>query len=842
MFRSFAGATLPDVLFSTICRGYYSRSPTVRWRPAEGTTSSRPEAARLMLAPGTFLNDKYLIAGVLGQGGMGSVYRAIIPSLGGKPVAIKEMRVDIKDAPTRDSAVRQFHTEARLLALLNHPGLVDVTDAFSEGDSEYLVMSLVDGKTLDAHLQEAEGFLPVATVLGWMDQLCDVLHYLHTQSPPVIFRDLKPNNVMLDVHQRIRLIDFGIARALVAGSRTATFIRGAGTAGFSPVEQFGNGATDARSDVYALGATLYTLLTGTVPPYATELITGEATLVAPQQINPDVRPELAAVLMRMMGLRREDRYPTVAEVRRALQEVASTGSAVPPTAPALTPPAGPALPPTQPAPPPGSMTELARQLGTPARRPRRGSLASWGWVALAVAALAGGGGLALSGRPAAPPSTVSLSSPPLSSPAPSSPRAPASTVPSATPIEVAASDDLEASLQKAPDGATLHLEPGKYRLAQGLRLEKSLTLTGKARSNTEISARDGSYVLLFDGAGASQLQGLTLRQDGRDGTRRDVVRVVRGTLDAKDCAFTGAKSDHATAGSGVDVKGNARATIVDSEAMRDGEGFTVEGSSRVALTRCSAHDNQVQGIFVGDHGVATIGSCTCSKNQACGIWVMDKASAACHSNRCTHNGEFGLYVAPGAAVSLAAEDGQDVNPQGNLSRGWHRVSNNGSVNGEGVTFSFVPSDSDAAWADYGHETYNNADVSVTVSLRGSRRRHAGAGITFWGTTGQAWAFLAGPDGYTIVKHAGQSTESVFQGRLTPGVMWTLRSNRFDTLHLRVSLTGARAVFLIDNEPVASWRADRIPHGGLVGVIAAAPPEPGGSTVRWVLSSFAVHPH
>lgn len=274
-----------------------------------------------MLTPGTILQGKFVIEKILGQGGMGAVYLAHDLSLGGKRVAIKAMQVAIQDAGERERAIKQFHREAQMLANLDHPGLADVTAAFGEGDTEYLVMSLIDGVTLEAVLMEQQGFLAVPQVLAWMDQLCDVLGYLHSQDPPIIFRDLKPGNIMLDAHHRIRLIDFGIARVLEAGTNTTTFIKGAGTPGFSPVEQFGGATTDVRSDVYALGATLYCLLTRTLPPVSVNLLSGEDALVPPTRINAAIPPALATVILRMMGLRKEERYSSMAEVRDALKRV-----------------------------------------------------------------------------------------------------------------------------------------------------------------------------------------------------------------------------------------------------------------------------------------------------------------------------------------------------------------------------------------------------------------------------------------------------------------------------------------------------------------------------------------
>ncbi|MHB2020560.1 MAG: protein kinase domain-containing protein [Candidatus Xenobia bacterium] len=269
----------------------------------------------LVLRVGYRLMGRYSIVRVLGRGGMGCVYLANDEILAGKPVAIKEMQVNVASPTEREKAVELFRKEARLLAGLDHPNLVAVTDTFEEDDKQYLVMAYVEGQSLEAVLDG--GSPDLDTVTEWMDQVCDVLAYLHGRTPPVIFRDLKPSNVMLDVHNRIRVIDFGIARALEAGAETSTLIKGAGSMGYAPIEQYGIAATDGRADVYALGATAYSILTCKVPPPSVDLATGATVLLPPSQINAAVPRSLDAVILKMMAPMREDRYQTVEEVRAA---------------------------------------------------------------------------------------------------------------------------------------------------------------------------------------------------------------------------------------------------------------------------------------------------------------------------------------------------------------------------------------------------------------------------------------------------------------------------------------------------------------------------------------------
>ncbi|MHB2021632.1 MAG: serine/threonine-protein kinase [Candidatus Xenobia bacterium] len=269
-----------------------------------------------MLAVGELLQGRYAIERVIGQGGMGVVYLARCVALNNHPVAIKQVQVEEDD---RASALLQFRQEATLLSRLNHPGLVPVVDFFEDGDQVFLVMEYVDGLTLDLRLSD-DPLPPWSDVLQWAREIGEVLRYLHAQSPPIIIKDLKPGNVMLERESgRIKLIDFGLARMLIAGTRTQTYARGWGTPGYAPPEQHQMTGTDATADIYAFGATLYTLLTGFAPPGSLDLLHGHDVLNPMRVLNPAVPPALETLVMRMMALQREDRPQTVAEVLSHLQ-------------------------------------------------------------------------------------------------------------------------------------------------------------------------------------------------------------------------------------------------------------------------------------------------------------------------------------------------------------------------------------------------------------------------------------------------------------------------------------------------------------------------------------------
>ena len=268
-----------------------------------------------LLTAGTILHNRYKIVRLLGQGGMGAVYLAEDQNLPGRLVAVKE-----NFDPSR-SAQEQFKREAVMLARLKHPNLPQVTDHFIEPSGrQYLVMDYVEGEDLDQILVQ-RGPLPETEVLGWMEQVLDALEYMHTwvdrstgQTTPIIHRDIKPANIKRTPDDRIMLVDFGIAKYQTAVG-TGTGARAA-SPGFSPVEQY-TGGTDARSDVYALGATLYCLLTGEVPPESPAIAAG-TPLTPPGALNRGISPNTEQVILQAIQIQAAGRYQTVRQMRQAL--------------------------------------------------------------------------------------------------------------------------------------------------------------------------------------------------------------------------------------------------------------------------------------------------------------------------------------------------------------------------------------------------------------------------------------------------------------------------------------------------------------------------------------------
>ena len=207
--------------------------------------------------------------------------------------------------------------ETTLLSQLNHPAIPDIIDRSVADGMVYLVLEFGGTQTLGGERKQYQGRIPLANLLPWMQQLCEVLIYLHSQNPPIIHRDLKPDNILLDENGRIMLIDFGIAKEAKPATMTRTIGRAA-THGFSPPEQAMGTGTDERSDIYALAATFYALLTGESPPAAHERVSGKE-IIPPSQIVLDISPQLEAALLQALSLNVNHRQQSMLEFSQALQ-------------------------------------------------------------------------------------------------------------------------------------------------------------------------------------------------------------------------------------------------------------------------------------------------------------------------------------------------------------------------------------------------------------------------------------------------------------------------------------------------------------------------------------------
>lgn len=277
----------------------------------EGASLDPDEA---ILPKGAILQERYEILKVLGLGGMGAVYQARDLHFTGvaRLCALKEMTSTTPDPQVRRLAIQNFEREANILASLSHPAIPKIYDYFTEGIRSYLALEYIDGQDLEALLGDLGEMLPQDRVIRWAVQICDVLAYLHSQDPPIVFRDLKPSNIMLRLPNHIVLIDFGIARVFEVGQK-GTMI---GTEGYSPPEQY-RGVANPQGDIYALGATLHHLLTRRDPRLEPPFTFHEEP---PRMLNPAVSEELEVVIMKALEYEPEKRFVSATEMKAALTE------------------------------------------------------------------------------------------------------------------------------------------------------------------------------------------------------------------------------------------------------------------------------------------------------------------------------------------------------------------------------------------------------------------------------------------------------------------------------------------------------------------------------------------
>lgn len=277
---------------------------------------TKPFEEGATLPKSTVLQGRYEIIRTINIGGMGIVYQARDKRFTKvtRLCAIKEMINSALDPYLRELAIKNFEREANILATLSHPAIPKIFDCFSEGSRSYLVLEFIEGQDLESLLQRTASFLPEGQVIPWAIQICDVLSYIHSHKPnPIIFRDLKPSNIMLNNRDRIMLIDFGIAKVFQTGQK-GTMI---GTEGYSPPEQY-KGIADPRGDIYALGATMHHLLTKRDPRLEAPFTFHECP---PRSLNPGVSERLEAVVMKALQYEIEDRYSSAEEMKLALQAI-----------------------------------------------------------------------------------------------------------------------------------------------------------------------------------------------------------------------------------------------------------------------------------------------------------------------------------------------------------------------------------------------------------------------------------------------------------------------------------------------------------------------------------------
>lgn len=273
------------------------------------------------------IQNRYLIVQLIGKGGMGEVYLAVDQRLG-SAIALK--RTFFADDEMLGNA---FEREARTLARLRHPVLPKVSDHFSENGEQYLVMEHIAGDDLSKRLEAAQKPFPTSWVLFWADQLLDALSYLHSHEPPIIHRDIKPQNLKLTDENHIVLLDFGLSK----NSTGQTITSGTGSSGsvvgytphYAPMEQIRGTGTNQKSDLYSLSATLYQLMTNSVPAdalsRADSLLNAMPDPIRPlSEINPEISPDVSAVILKGMEVSQEKRWPNAREMQRALRKAYSS--------------------------------------------------------------------------------------------------------------------------------------------------------------------------------------------------------------------------------------------------------------------------------------------------------------------------------------------------------------------------------------------------------------------------------------------------------------------------------------------------------------------------------------
>lgn len=286
------------------------------------------------LTVGVVLRERYEIIDLVGQGGMGAVYKANDLRLRGRVCAVKEVLPELASSVgAEDQTQDQFYREASVLARLDHPNLPKVSDYFEQDGRQYLVMDFVPGSDLRQVVEAArrkDSFVPEEDVLSWATQLCDALTYLHTQEPTVLHRDIKPSNIKLTPRGVVKLVDFGLVKLLQPDeNRTVTVVQGRGTVAYTPLEQYGgdSGHTDIRSDVYSLGATLYHLLTGQPPADAKQRFLKPGSLVPPREINARISARTERAILAAIAQHPDDRPTTVEAFRELLFATAEETSA-----------------------------------------------------------------------------------------------------------------------------------------------------------------------------------------------------------------------------------------------------------------------------------------------------------------------------------------------------------------------------------------------------------------------------------------------------------------------------------------------------------------------------------
>ncbi len=650
---------------------------------------------------GAYLHQRrYRIRHKLGQGGMGTVYLAEDTRLPGRLVALKE------NENSSQEAQMQFRREAVLLARLRHPNLPQVTDYFSEQNGlQYLVMDYVPGDTLQQVLSARRSPLPMPEALTAIEQVMQAVIYMHnwrdpdTDRPtPVIHRDIKPANIKRTPDNRIVLVDFGIAK--VANTQATALGARSLTPGYAPLEQY-NGGTDQRSDVYALGATLFSLLTARIPPASTDMAMG-APLPPPRTMNAGIPVVCERVITRAMQLQPGDRYQSVTEMYRALFD---------------RPAAVPSLRHSRSFTAPLVLTALS------------GLLIIGGWLAftnmpeineassvavqasnmtappptqVSVAVVAPSSTTSMIVTETATPSStvlLALTVTPTTTPSPEpSPTIHSVATPSPTVTQTATATTtpspklsptplamriarpttapqmvytvaptggdattIQRAIDIAPAGATINVKPGIYR--SGLDIRKEVTIVGIGNRDEIIIEATNTDAVYFDAA-RGRVENLTLRVVESEDTRYG-IDIAGGELEVIGCDITSNASAiigvhsganptvrnnriHDGATGGIFVYDKGRGLYEDNEIYNNTlSGINVMTGADPIMRRNRIHTNQQHGVFIYDQGLGVFENNEIYANVRVGIAVSTGGAPTVNGNRIRSNRLEAIWVYDG---------------------------------------------------------------------------------------------------------------------------------------------------------------------------------------------------
>ena len=555
----------------------------------------------------TLLRQRYHVLNLLGQGGMGAVYKAADLLFNGDLRAVKEMSQSGLSAYELQNATEAFQHEAHLLAQLHHESLPHIYDHFNEDGRWYLVMDYLAGETLEAHLRDLPGdACQPQEALNIGIQLCDVLSYLHTHQPPVIFRDLKPANIMLTPDGNVHLIDFGIARLFKPGQATDTMALG--SPGYAAPEQYGRAQTSASSDIYSLGATLHEMLTGYDP--------GSSPFQFPP-LNLTSLPggdELNTLVLQMVEIRQDKRPASVLEVKQRLQKIVQRLS-----------------PPVQPQTIPATATvTLPKQSLMPQTAPQ---------VDINVATK-------IVKKVSVPTSTLMI--------------------PEANDIVVDRNgqgdyDSVREALRHAPANARILVYPGVYRGLLILDRPVNLQAAGP-REQTTLESFDESCLSMQ--TSSATVCGFTLssRIDSR-AHPFSTVDISQGELLLEQCDISSESLSCITIhgqdanptirnciirdghSDGIAITEHARGLIEDCEIVRNAlAGVTIALDADPILRRCKIYDGQLSGVYIYQRGRGKIEDCDIYHNTLPGIAITQDGNPLVQQCKIHDGKQHGIFI------------------------------------------------------------------------------------------------------------------------------------------------------------------------------------------------------